>query len=179
MISHATSELSSGPNCLVRLAFILRILRDGLRFSRISAVAFDRPWASPNDYSAVHVPRGLRGVRELQRSCQRPCTSDSIDNRRGRAIDLIPSPMAEGRPTAGSEAMQCCVAVATEDRTCVVSMGSPDVPNWAEHADIPWSTTWGYMERVVQASLGLPSHRTIVFDAGASSICAPRGRRDR
>eukprot|EP00959_Pyramimonas_sp_CCMP1952_P454254 9469602-Pyramimonas_sp.AAC.1 len=87
--------------------------------------------------------------------------------------------MAEGRPTAGSEAMRCRVTAATEDRTCVVSMGSPDVPDWAERADVPWATTWSHMERVVQASLGLPRHRTIVFDAGASSICAPRGRRDR
>lgn len=40
-----------------------------------------------------------------------------------------------------------------------------DFPGWTHTAEVPWSTTWAFMQRMVMASLALPRHRDVLFDA--------------
>ena len=54
------------------------------------------------------------------------------------------------------------------DRTCTVALTSPDYPLWYDTTEVEWSTTWSRMEWIVQQTLGLPPHRTAVFNAGRS-----------
>ena len=44
-------------------------------------------------------------------------------------------------------------------------MTSPDVVGWGVVWEVDWSTTWSWMERRVQAELGLPPQRHVVFEA--------------
>ena len=74
-----------------------------------------------------------------------------------------------------------CIHHDDRDRTCIVALTSTDYPHWYDAAEVEWSTTWNRMEWIVQQSLGLPPHRTAVFDAGRSLARAAdqRGERSR
>ena len=61
-----------------------------------------------------------------------------------------------------------CVHHEDRDRVCTLALTSPDRPHWHDTVEVEWSTTWCRMEWIVQQMLGLPPHRTVVFDAGRS-----------
>lgn len=56
-------------------------------------------------------------------------------------------------------------AVAPEARTCSVRLTSPDIVGWTFDMEVGWYITWSFMEWRVQGVLGLPPHRTLVFEA--------------
>ncbi|CAK0862722.1 unnamed protein product, partial [Prorocentrum cordatum] len=68
-------------------------------------------------------------------------------------------------PYMYAEVVATCIGHDDRDRTSIVTFTCRDFPGWTHMSEVPWSTTWGFMERMVMASRSFPRHRDLLFDA--------------